>query len=74
MTKLLCLLIILANLSLLLWEYRSGGFADKEQPTEVQEVSGKEQIILLGEIKAQPQLQPSIPDQNIPSTNPDVGQ
>jgi hypothetical protein len=48
--KILCLLAILANICLLLWEYRNGAFnvgqADQGQPV----ISGKEQIFLSREL------------------------
>lgn len=51
--KILCILVVLANIFLLMWEYRSGAFA-QHQPNQEQHLNnGKEQIILWDETKTQ---------------------
>ena len=53
--KILCLLVILANIFLLMWEYRNGAFsAHKENPGQ-HLIYGKEQIFLLHELNKEPQ-------------------
>lgn len=53
--KTLCLTVILANIFLLMWEYRSGGFTENKVSPEQHATYGKEQIFLLHELKKQPQ-------------------
>jgi hypothetical protein len=60
--KILCLLILLANIFLLMWEYRSGTFTTDKKNSEQQIIKGKEQILLLRELKKEPQ--PLLPDRN----------
>jgi hypothetical protein len=54
--KILCLLIVLANIFLLMWEYRAGAFTDRKTSQEQPALAGKEQILLVGE-----QIKPSQP-------------
>jgi hypothetical protein len=49
--KILCLLVLLANIFLLMWEYRSGAFTVHKGNPEQQVIKGKEQILLLRELK-----------------------
>ncbi len=49
MMKILCLLVILANLYVLLWEYRQGAFSAPPKQTAQLTVTGTEPIILLNE-------------------------
>jgi hypothetical protein len=52
--KTLCLLVMLANIFLLFWEYRSGAFTTpKEQPAQ-HDIAGKERIFLVHELKQVP--------------------
>jgi hypothetical protein len=61
--KILCLLVILANIFLLLSEYRKGGgMAHKTKP-EQHSGYGKEQILLLHELKKAPQSSSPRPNQ-----------
>ncbi len=53
MMKILCILVVLANLFLLMWEYRSGAFTQKKSSQEQHLIIGKEPIILLDEVKLQ---------------------
>ncbi|WP_411728349.1 hypothetical protein [Methyloglobulus sp.] len=60
--KILCLLVILANIILLMSEYRNGNFtAHKTRPGQ-HAIYGKEQILLIRELKKEPQ--PSLPKPN----------
>lgn len=52
--KILCLLVILANIFLLMWEYRSGAFTAHNEKPEQQTSYGQDQILLLHELKKQP--------------------
>jgi hypothetical protein len=52
--KILCLLVLLANIFLLMWEYRSGAFTAHKEKPEQQAIKGKEQILLLRELKKEP--------------------
>lgn len=73
--KTLCLLIVLANIFVLMWEYRNGAFIDRKASQEQPATYGKEQIVLLGEQKKGPQ--PPLPTQNkdmhLDGLNPDDG-
>lgn len=51
MMKILCLLVVLANIFLLMLEYRSGAFTADKKNAEQQIIKGKEQILLLRELK-----------------------
>jgi hypothetical protein len=53
--KILCLLVLIANIFLLMWEYRSGAFTAPKKTPEQQLIKGKEQIYLLSELKKKPQ-------------------
>jgi hypothetical protein len=52
--KILCLLVVLANILLFMWEYRSGAFLTHGKDIEQPLISGAEPIILLGELKSLP--------------------
>jgi hypothetical protein len=52
--KILCLLVLLANILLLMWEYRSGAFTAHKENTEQHVIYGKEQIFLVHELKKEP--------------------
>jgi hypothetical protein len=54
--KALCLTVILANIFLLLWEYRSGGVTENKASQEQRAIYGKEEIFLLNELKKLPQV------------------
>jgi hypothetical protein len=60
--KILCLLVILANIFLLMSEYRNGDFTAHKAKPEQQPIYGKEKIFLLHELKKEPQ--PSLPKPN----------
>lgn len=76
--KILCLLVVLANIFLLLWEYRAGAFTIRKDNVELQAINGREPILLAHEMikKSQPLL-PSVnqpapvntttPDSNLPT-------
>jgi hypothetical protein len=49
--KILCLLVILANIFLLMWEYRNGAFTAQKENLEQHAIIGKEQIFLVHELK-----------------------
>ncbi|MEQ1543476.1 hypothetical protein [Methyloglobulus sp.] len=49
--KILCLLVLLANIFLLTWEYRSGALTTHKESPEEQALKGKEQILLIRELK-----------------------
>ncbi len=49
--KILCLLVLLANIFLLIWEYRGGAFTAHKENPEQGAVKGKEDILLLRELK-----------------------
>jgi hypothetical protein len=51
--KILCLLVVLANIFVFFWEYRSGAFLTK-QATEQPLIEGKEAIVLVQELKKPP--------------------
>lgn len=55
MMKILCLLVVLANIFLLMLEYRSGAFTVDKKNAEQQIITGKEQILLLRELKKESQ-------------------
>lgn len=67
--KILCLLVVLANISLLLWEYRSGGFTQHQKNQALQSQTWGEPIKLLAET-----VQPSAIPQEPPASNPDTNQ
>jgi hypothetical protein len=48
--KVLCLSLFLANLSLILWEYRSGAFTKQTENQMHYAIAGKEQIFLAHEL------------------------
>ncbi|MEQ1740051.1 MAG: hypothetical protein ABL884_09090 [Methyloglobulus sp.] len=49
--KILCLIVILANICLFMWEYRNGAFnADNTKP-EQQLIQSTEQILLIEDLK-----------------------
>ena len=50
--KLLCIIQFLANISLFLWEYRSGEFKSKKQALEISSNEGSEKILLVSELKS----------------------
>ena len=50
MMKILCLLIFLANLCVLLWEYRSGAFTQYKDSRQHEITTGKESIVLWDEM------------------------
>jgi len=58
--KILCMIIILANISLFLWEYRSGELDSKKQELELETTlsKGNEKILLISELKSDKPLQP----------------
>jgi hypothetical protein len=49
--KILCLLVILANIFLLTWEYKNGTFLSRKENPEQHAIKGKETILLLHELK-----------------------
>jgi hypothetical protein len=49
--KILCLIVILANICLFMWEYRNGAFNADNRKLEQQLIESKEQILLLQELK-----------------------
>jgi hypothetical protein len=49
--KILCLIVILADICLFMWEYRNGAFNVDNRKLEQQLIQGKEQILLLQELK-----------------------
>lgn len=49
MMKILCLLIILANICVFLWEYRQGAFSAQPKLAEQMTLPGTEPIILIDE-------------------------
>lgn len=49
--KILCLFVILANIFLLMWEYRNGAFTARKETLEQHAIIGKEQIFLVRELK-----------------------
>ncbi|MBK8814022.1 MAG: hypothetical protein IPN42_00165 [Methylococcaceae bacterium] len=59
MMKILCLLIILANVCVLLWEYRSGAFTQHKESHQQEIATGKESIMLWDEVKTQSIEQPN---------------
>lgn len=65
MMKILCLLVILANISLFMWEYRTGAFAERKEESPVrQDTMGREPIVLLDEVDSnKATLQPIISHQ-----------
>lgn len=52
--KILCLLVILANIFLLMSEYRNGNFTAHKTRPEQHAIYGKEQILLVHELKKEP--------------------
>jgi hypothetical protein len=56
MMKILCLFVLIANIFLLMWEYRGGAFATHKKNPEQQVIKGKEQILLLRELKKETQV------------------
>lgn len=64
--KILCLIVILANIVLLMWEYRNGAFDARKATPEQAAIVGTEQIILSHEQKKE--SQPPFPaPQQLPS-------
>jgi hypothetical protein len=62
--KILCLLVALANIFLFMWEYRNGAFVEPKTNAGQTAIIEKEQIILLQELKKEPQpLLPKPPPQ-----------
>lgn len=60
--KILCLLLILANVSLFLWEYREGGFSTGKPNPKQQPIPGVATINLANEVQKQPNI--IVPDNN----------
>ena len=54
--KILCLIILSANICLLIWEYRSGAFTSQPNIPQQHASAGKEQILLVTELKNKPQI------------------
>jgi hypothetical protein len=54
--KILCLIILSANICLLIWEYRSGAFTSQTNTPVHQASVGQEQIFLATELKNKPPL------------------
>jgi hypothetical protein len=52
--KILCLLVALANIFLFMWEYRNGAFIEPKANAGQTIFAGKEQIVLLRELKKEP--------------------
>jgi hypothetical protein len=61
--KILCLLVLLANIFLLMLEYRNGAFTSHKENSEQHAIKGKEQILLLRELKKKPHSSLSNPNQ-----------
>lgn len=55
--KILCLIMILANITVFLWEYRSGAFVTTEKQPAPPPTIIKEPIVLVSEIKYNPEAQ-----------------
>jgi len=55
--KALCLTVILANIFLLMWEYRSSSVTENNTSPEQKAIYGREQIFLVHELKKLPRDQ-----------------
>ncbi len=66
--KLLCLTVILANVTVFLWEYRSGAFETAEKYPAPPPTTIIEPIVLVSEIKSNPAT--SINPTSSPAQNP----
>ncbi len=66
MMKILCLLVFLANIFLLLWEYRSGHFTQHQKNQPLQTQNWGEPIKLMDESLTKPSAVP----QELPASNP----
>ncbi len=73
--KILCLLVVLANIFVLMWEYRNGAFIDRKASEGQPATYGKDQIVLLGEQKKGPQspLPNQSKDMRLDALKPDSG-
>jgi hypothetical protein len=71
--KILCLLVILANIFLFLWEYRTGALTTRKENPEQLAINGREPILLLQELKKGTHALPPSLNQSLPldSTKPD---
>lgn len=70
--KILCLLVILANIFLLMSEYRNGNFtAHKTKPGQ-HAIYGKDQILLSHELKKEPQSSLPKPNQETSLSAPSL--
>lgn len=61
--KILCLLLIIANVSVFLWEYRQGGLSAKPDQPLTQATPGVDTILLANEVEKESALIPPKTDQ-----------
>ena len=71
--KTLCFLVVLANISLLLWEYRIGKLTTRLESTKQPTAIGYEKIYLVDELKNQSKVESPKPSKEEPlnTINPD---
>ena len=67
----LCLLVLLANIFLLLWEYRTGAFSSTTNASEQQVLQGNEPIVLLEELPEESNTLPTVASPKPPLASPD---
>lgn len=68
--KMLCLLVILTNIFVFLWEYRSGALMPTKETSEQSLAKGKEQIFLISETKDKSESGKYNPAPDIPLNKP----